>query len=38
VQTEGIVQVGSQYREVPRVCACLPWDVCDRCRDMALVA
>src|ERR1700759_2919669 len=30
--SEGIVIVGSKYVELPRVCACLPWDVCDKCR------
>jgi hypothetical protein len=33
---EGIVQIGSRYAELPRVCACLPWDVCDKCRATAL--
>jgi Domain of unknown function (DUF5710) len=36
--TAGIVQVGSRYRELPRVCACLPWDVCEACRATALSA
>jgi hypothetical protein len=34
----GIVQVGSRYREQPRVCACLPWEVCEACRATALSA
>lgn len=24
--------VGSRFVELPRVCDCLPWDDCDRCR------
>lgn len=28
----GIVQIGSKYVELPRVCECLPWDDCDKCR------
>lgn len=32
----GKVYVGSKYVERPRVCACLPWDVCDKCRATAL--
>lgn len=32
----GIVVVGSSYVEQPRVCDCPPWDVCDKCRSMAL--
>ncbi|MEC5386646.1 DUF5710 domain-containing protein [Uliginosibacterium sp. H3] len=34
----GIVQIGSRYVELPRVCECLPWDVCDKCRATALSA
>jgi len=34
--SEGIVIIGSKYVELPRVCACLPWDVCDKCRATAL--
>lgn len=30
------VQVGKNYVERPRVCDCLPWDVCDKCRATAL--
>lgn len=26
------VHVGSRYVERPRVCDCLPWDDCDKCR------
>ena len=33
---EGIVIVGSKYVELSRVCACLPWEVCDTCRATAL--
>ncbi|MEC5386657.1 DUF5710 domain-containing protein [Uliginosibacterium sp. H3] len=36
--SEGIVQIGSRYVELPRVCECLPWDVCDKCRATALSA
>jgi hypothetical protein len=32
----GLTIVGSRYVDVPRVCDCLPWDVCDKCRAMAL--
>lgn len=31
----GIVQVGSRYVDRPRVCDCLPWEDCDRCRQEA---
>lgn len=34
--SEGIRIVGSQYAPQRRVCECLPWEVCDSCRDMAL--
>jgi hypothetical protein len=30
--TEGKVQVGSRFVALPRVCDCLPWEDCDRCR------
>lgn len=30
------VFIGSKYVEHPRVCECLPWDVCDKCRATAL--
>ena len=33
--SEGVLIVGSQYRELPRVCDCLPWEVCDACRATA---
>ncbi|MEC5399932.1 DUF5710 domain-containing protein [Uliginosibacterium sp. H1] len=38
VETEsaGVLCVGSKYVESPRVCDCLPWDVCDKCRATAL--
>ncbi|CAM5390014.1 MULTISPECIES: DUF5710 domain-containing protein [unclassified Thauera] len=29
---EGKVQVGSRYVALPRVCDCLPWDDCEKCR------
>jgi len=35
-QVTGKVIVGSAYSTQPRVCACLPWEVCDQCRTMAL--
>lgn len=28
----GKVQVGSRFVALPRVCECLPWDDCDKCR------
>jgi len=34
--SSGQVRVGSHYVEHPRVCDCLPWDVCDKCRATAL--
>lgn len=34
--SSGYVHVGSRYVEHPRVCDCLPWDVCDKCRATAL--
>jgi hypothetical protein len=34
--SDGIKIVGSMYVEHPRVCECLPWDVCDLCRAFAL--
>ncbi|MDP5240171.1 DUF5710 domain-containing protein [Uliginosibacterium sp. 31-16] len=33
--SEGVLIIGSQYRELPRVCDCLPWEVCDTCRATA---
>lgn len=35
-QIAGIKTVGSLYVEHPRVCDCLPWEVCDLCRATAL--
>jgi hypothetical protein len=35
-QSNGITIVGSRYVEHPRVCDCLPWEVCDLCRAFAL--
>jgi len=32
----GKLVVGENYVEQARVCECLPWDVCDKCRSMAL--
>ena len=32
----GMVIVGSEYVKRPRVCDCLPWDVCDKCQATAL--
>lgn len=32
----GILLVGSRYVEQPRVCTCLPWEDCDKCRSSAL--
>lgn len=32
----GKVHVGSNYVEYPRLCECLPWEVCDKCRATAL--
>lgn len=37
-QSTGKVIVGSEYHEHPRVCECLPWEVCDKCRATALSA
>lgn len=28
--------VGCNYVEHPRVCECLPWEICDKCRATAL--
>jgi hypothetical protein len=36
MQASGKIHVGSDYVEHPRVCECLPWDVCDKCRATAL--
>jgi hypothetical protein len=35
-ETTGKVYVGSNYVEQVRICDCLPWDVCDKCRASAL--
>lgn len=35
-QTEGLLIVGSRYVEQPRVCDCLPWEQCDKCRAVTL--
>ena len=32
----GKLVVGENYVAQARVCECLPWDVCDKCRSMAL--
>lgn len=31
--TEGKLQVGSRYVERPRICECLPWEDCEKCRE-----
>lgn len=31
-QSAGHLIVGSKYVEAPRVCACLPWEDCEKCR------
>ncbi len=36
LQTTGITVVGSAFVEHPRVCDCLPWNVCDKCGTTAL--
>jgi len=36
LQATGKVIVGSDYVERTRICLCLPWEVCDKCRDTAL--
>lgn len=36
LQTAGKLVTGSDYIELPRICACLPWDVCDQCASMAI--
>ena len=35
-QSTGKFIVGSEYAPQARVCECLPWDVCDKCRSTAL--
>jgi hypothetical protein len=37
-ETTGKVHAGSNYVERPRVCECLPWDVCGKCQATALNA
>lgn len=37
-QAPGKLVVGENYVAQARVCECLPWDVCDKCRSMALSA
>ena len=37
-QTPGKLVVGENYVKQARVCECLPWDVCDKCRSTALSA
>lgn len=37
-QAVGKLVVGENYVVLARVCQCLPWDVCDKCRSMALSA
>ncbi|GAA5161561.1 DUF5710 domain-containing protein [Viridibacterium curvum] len=32
----GAFVAGSRYVELTRVCACLPWDMCDKCCSTAL--
>ena len=34
----GKLVVGENYVEQARICACLPWDVCDKCRSMTLAS
>ena len=35
-QTTGMTIVGCNYVEQPRICDCLPWEVCDKCQLSAL--
>jgi len=35
-QATGKLIVGSEYVERPRVCDCLPWEVCEKCQATAL--
>lgn len=35
-EASGKVYVGCDYIAHPRVCECLPWEVCDKCRATAL--
>lgn len=34
--SSGRIHVGDRYVEQARVCECLPWEVCDKCRALAL--
>jgi len=34
-QSPGFVIAGANYKPQPRVCECLPWDDCDKCRAAA---
>jgi hypothetical protein len=36
-QTTGKAYVGSSYVEHPRVCDCLPWEICDKCQHQAIL-
>ena len=36
-QAENTPITGRNYAPQPRVCDCLPWDVCDKCRSTALL-
>ena len=33
----GVFITGARYVETARVCACLPWEVCDKCAATALL-
>ncbi|MDK9724526.1 MAG: DUF5710 domain-containing protein [Sterolibacteriaceae bacterium MAG5] len=35
--TAGITVVGSRFVEYARVCTCLPWEDCDKCRSATVV-
>lgn len=36
--SESCVIVGNRYVALPRVCDCLPWDDCERCRSALATA
>ena len=36
LQATGKVIIGSDYVEQARICECLPWNVCDKCKATAL--
>lgn len=38
IETTGKFHIGSNYVERPKVCECLPWDVCETCQATALNA